>query len=341
MPVHLKFQPVWYIMKRLLCASVVQWIRRKIPILVMWVRFPPEVPFLFHTIEGVNAMKIAQYFQPGKTVFSMEIFPPKKTSSIDTIYETLEQLQGTDPAYISVTYGAGGSVVNNATCEIASLLQNQYKIDAMAHLTCVNCNKEDVDFILARLKADGVENILALRGDKNPNFTPKEEFKYASDLVAYIKEKGDFHIAGACYPETHGEAQSPEADIANLKLKVDAGVSSLTSQLFFDNNAFYNFLNRARNAGIAVPVEAGIMPVTTKNQIERMVTMCGASLPPKFVKIMQRYEHNPEALRDAGIAYAIDQIVDLISSGVDGIHLYAMNNPYVATKIKDAIHNLL
>lgn len=286
-------------------------------------------------------MKIAEHYQEGKTIFSMEIFPPKKTSSIDTIYDTLDKMQGIDPAFISVTYGAGGSVANNATCEIASIIQNQYKIDAMAHLTCVNCNKEDVDLLLGQLKESGVQNILALRGDKNPSFIPKEEFKYASEMVAYIKSKGDFHIAGACYPEVHAEAESPEADIMHLKEKVDAGVSSLVSQLFFDNNSFYNFLNRARKAGIAVPVEAGIMPVTNKSQIERMVTMCGASLPQKFVKVMQRYENNPEALRDAGIAYAIDQIVDLISSGVDGIHLYAMNNPYVAARIKDAIKNLL
>lgn len=271
----------------------------------------------------------------------MEIFPPKKTSSIDTIYQTLDKMQGVQPAYISVTYGAGGSVVNNATCEIAASIQNRYKIDAMAHLTCVNCNKEDVDVILAQLKASGVQNILALRGDKNPAFTPKEEFLHASDLVAYIRTQGDFHIAGACYPEVHGEAESPEADLVHLKQKVDAGVSSLNSQLFFDNSVFYDFLDRARQAGIDVPVEAGIMPVTNKSQIERMVTMCGASLPQKFVKIMQRYDGNPEALRDAGIAYAVDQIVDLISNGVDGIHLYAMNNPYVACKIKDAIKNLL
>lgn len=289
-------------------------------------------------------MKISSLFGQGKTVFSFEIFPPKKTSSIETIYNTLEELKDLKPAFISVTYGAGGTLTeagHSKTCEIASIIKNKYNVTPVAHLTCVNSTKAQVEAELNALKANGIENILALRGDINPDIPPCSDFKHASDLVEFIKERGDFHISGACYPEGHADAESKEQDILNLKKKTDAGVTHLMSQLFFDNQHFYDFLENARNAGVSVPVEAGIMPVTNKSQIERMVTMCGASLPQKFVKAMQRFENNPEALRDAGIAYAIDQIVDLISNGVDGIHLYTMNNPYVARKISEAIGSLL
>lgn len=289
-------------------------------------------------------MKISSLFGQGKTVFSFEIFPPKKTSSIETIYNTLEELKDLKPAFISVTYGAGGTLTeagHSKTCEIASIIKNKYNVTPVAHLTCVNSTKAQVEAELNALKANGIENILALRGDITPDIPPCSDFKHASDLVEFIKERGDFHISGACYPEGHADAESKEQDILNLKKKTDAGVTHLMSQLFFDNQHFYDFLENARNAGVSVPVEAGIMPVTNKSQIERMVTMCGASLPQKFVKAMQRFENNPEALRDAGIAYAIDQIVDLISNGVDGIHLYTMNNPYVARKISEAIGSLL
>lgn len=286
-------------------------------------------------------MRIPELFKDGKTVFSFEIFPPKKTSSIDTIYSTLDELSALKPAFISVTYGAGGNTADSKTCEIASVIQDKYSITSVAHLTCVNCTKADIDVILGQLKQHKIENILALRGDINPDFPPKHDFKYASELVEYIKSHGDFSISGACYPEGHMETESIIDDIKNLKHKVDAGVNHLISQLFFDNSHFYEFLEKARIAGINVPIDAGIMPVVNKSQIERMVSMCGASLPSKFTKMMQKYEHNPEALRDAGIAYAIDQIVDLISNGADGIHLYTMNNPYVARKISDSISSLL
>lgn len=289
-------------------------------------------------------MKISSLFGQGKTVFSFEIFPPKKTSGIETIYNTLEELKDLKPAFISVTYGAGGTMTeagHSKTCEIASIIKNKYNVTPVAHLTCVNSTKEQVEAELNALKNNGIENILALRGDINPDVPPCNDFKYASDLVQFIKARGDFHISGACYPEGHAEAENKVQDILNLKRKVDAGVTHLMSQLFFDNQYFYDFVEKARLAGVDVPIEAGIMPVTNKSQIERMVTMCGASLPQKFVKTMQRFENNPEALRDAGIAYAIDQIVDLISNGVQGIHLYTMNNPYIARKISEAIGNLL
>lgn len=288
-------------------------------------------------------MKVSSLFESGKTILSFEVFPPKKTSNIDTIYNTLEDLCKCNPAFISVTYGAGGSGVNgNKTCEIASIIKNRYDVESVAHLTCVNSLKEDIDRELLLLKENGIENILALRGDINPQYERKYDFLYASDLVKYIKEKEpNFDVLGACYPEGHLEAEDIISDIKNLKNKVDLGVSHLVSQLFFDNTLFYRFLDMIKLAGIDVPVEAGIMPVTSKSQIERMVTMCGASLPHKFSKALAKYENNPAALRDAGIAYAVDQIVDLVSNGVDGIHLYTMNNPYVATKITEAVKNLL
>ncbi len=280
-------------------------------------------------------------FKKDRTIFSFEVFPPKKTSSIETIYETLEGLSDLKPDFISVTYGAGGNRADSKTCQIASDIQEKYGILSAAHLTCVYNTKEDIDYILKELEEHGIRNILALRGDINPDFPVKKDFKYASELVSYIKSRGNFHVSGACYPEGHGEADSLIDDIKNLKKKVEAGAEHLMSQLFFDNTQFYDFLEKARIAGIEVPIEAGIMPVVNKSQIERMVSMCGASLPVKFSKMMQKYEHQPEALRDAGIAYAIDQIVDLISNGVDGIHLYTMNNPYVAGKINDAVRSLL
>lgn len=286
-------------------------------------------------------MKISEMFGKGKTVLSFEVFPPKKTSNIDTVYNTLEQLTDLNPAYISVTYGAGGNLANNLTCDIASAIKNKYNTEAMAHVTCVNCTKADLEIILGRFKDAGIENILALRGDINPDIPPKTDFRYASELVTFIKERGNFGISGACYPEVHSEAPDMVTDILNLKKKVDAGAETLVTQLFFDNSVFYDFRDKARIAGINVPISAGIMPVTNKNQIERMVTMCGASFPQKFSKMLQRYENNPEALVDAGIAYAADQIIDLLANGVEGIHLYTMNNPYVARKITDIIGKLL
>lgn len=286
-------------------------------------------------------MKITELFENKKTVFSFEVFPPKKTSPIESIYSKLEEICALKPDFISVTYGAGGTQGHSRTCEIASKIKHDFGVESVVHLTCFNSTKQTIDENLADFKEHGIENILALRGDRIPDVEPKKEFLYASDLVSYIKSHGDFDVAGACYPEVHVEAQDEVEDILNLKKKVDAGAEHLISQLFFDNDSFYRFLERKRIAGIDVPVEAGIMPVTNKSQIERMVSMCGASLPSKFSKIMQRYEDKPEALRDAGIAYAVEQIVDLIANGVDGIHLYTMNNPYVARKITEAVASLL
>lgn len=278
-----------------------------------------------------------------KQIFSFEVFPPKKEGSIETIYSTLEGLKDLKPDFISVTYGAGGRAAGNSkTCEIASIIKEKYNITPVAHLTCVNSCKSEVDAELINLKNHGIKNILALRGDIVSDIERKNDFAHASDLIEYINKfaPGEFELYGACYPEVHCDSPDMISDIANLKKKVEVGAKHLISQLFFDNQKFYDFYEKTRIAGIDVPIEAGIMPVTNKKQIERMVTMCGASLPSKFVKVLQRYENSPEALRDAGIAYAIDQIVDLVSNGVDGIHLYTMNNPYIARKINEAVRSL-
>ena len=286
-------------------------------------------------------MKIAELFKPDKTVFSFEIFPPKKDGSIDTIYSTLDGLSDLHPDFISVTYGAGGSEANVITSEIAGLIKRKYNTESIAHLTCVNSSKEDIDFQLEQFKKQGIENVLALRGDINPDIPPKKDFAHASDLISYMKERSDLGFSGACYPEGHVECESLDKDIENLKIKVEAGASHLISQLFFDNSSFYRFIEKARAAGINVPIGAGIMPCVNAKQIQRMVGMCGASLPTKFTKMIARYENNPEAMRSAGIAYAVDQIIDLCANGVDGIHLYTMNNPVIARKIAESVSEVI
>ncbi len=286
-------------------------------------------------------MNMQELFRDGRQVLSFEVFPPKRTSSIETIYNTLEQLKDLEPDFISVTYGAGGNPADSSTCQIASVIKNRYHVLPVAHLTCVSTTKDNLETILKQFEDAGIENILALRGDINPDIPPAKDFIYASDLIAHIRNRGGFDISGACYPEGHTEAMSIVTDVLNLKKKVEAGATHLMSQLFFDNQVFYDFMDKVKIAGIDVPIEAGIMPVTNKRQIERMVSTCGASLPRKFTRVMQRYENNPEALRDAGIAYATDQIVDLLANGVNGIHLYTMNNAYVARKITESVKNLL
>ncbi len=284
-------------------------------------------------------MRIRDIFAE-KTVFSFEIFPPKKTSPLEIIYKTLDDLRDLKPDFISVTFGAGGSGNGHLACDVASKIKEN-GITPVLHLPCINYTREEISAVLEELKTRGIENILALRGDINPDVPPKKDFMYASDLISYIRSQGEFDIAGACYPECHPEAASLDEDILNLKKKVMAGADHLITQLFFDNDIFYRFREKVTAAGIDVPIEAGIMPVVNKKQIERMVTKCGASLPQKFVKIMQKYENNPDALRDAGIAYAADQIIDLAASGVDGIHLYTMNNAYVARRISEAVAGVI
>lgn len=285
-------------------------------------------------------MKTCDLFSK-KTVFSFEVFPPKKEIPVETVYPTLEKLSGLHPDFISVTCGAGGKG-GNLTVEVASKIKS-LGCETAAHLPCINLDKEEVLDTLQKLREHGIENILALRGDKTPGIEPKCVFPHASDLIAFIRQQtGDeFNVIGACYPEGHPNSKTLAEDVEHLKIKVDAGASELITQLFFDNHDFYNFLDKTAQAGIRVPIEAGIMPVTNKKQIERMVTLCGATLPLKFQKILTRYGHDNIALRDAGIAYAIDQLVDLLANGVDGVHIYTMNSPYVATRIADAVRTLL
>ncbi|MBE6873666.1 MAG: methylenetetrahydrofolate reductase [NAD(P)H] [Ruminococcus albus] len=283
-------------------------------------------------------MKTCDIFKQ-KTTLSFEVFPPKSDTPIDSIYSTIDGLAPLKPDFISVTYGAGGSG-SNATIGICEMIKEKYGIEPVAHLACINLTKEKVLFELAQMRAAGIENILALRGDINPNVPPHEDFRYAAELIELIKESGDFNILGACYPEGHPEAPNMVEDIRHLKEKVDAGCSQLISQLFFDNEDFYAFREKAAIAGIDVPIEAGIMPVTNPKTIARMATLCHAKLPKKFLTIMSKYENDPIAMRDAGIAYAVSQIVDLIANDVDGIHLYTMNNPYIATKICSAVQSL-
>ena len=277
----------------------------------------------------------------GKPSFSFEIFPPKKAETLKNIDETLEMLCDLNPDFISVTFGAGGSTRNSKTVEIARKIKEKYGVEPVVHLTCLYYSKNEISEILKELEDSGVENILALRGDVNPDFPIKNDFKYANELVSFIKSQGNFSVSGACYPEKHLEAPDPVTDIRNLKNKVDAGANHLISQLFFDNEIFYSFYEKTRCAGINVPIDAGVMPVTNKAQIERMVNMCGASLPIKFARILKKYEDNKEALLDAGLAYTINQIVDLIANDVDGVHIYTMNNPVVAKRICDSVRNLV
>lgn len=287
-------------------------------------------------------MRIAQLFQERATVFSCEVFPPKKTSPIETVYATLDGLRAVRPDFISVTFGAGGAGGRNLTSDIAAIIQGQYQVPSMAHLTCVNHTRAEVAELLTELHTRGVTNVLALRGDMDPNLPPKTDFRHARELIEFIRaQPGDFHISAACYPEGHSESTDLVMDVRYLKEKVDAGAEHLISQLFFSNDDFYAFQERAAIARIDVPIEAGIMPVLNVSQIQRMVSLCGASLPRKLTRLLSKYGDHPEALRDAGIAYAIDQIADLIASGVRGVHLYTMNNAAVARRISESVSSLL
>ncbi len=275
-------------------------------------------------------------------IYSFEVFPPKPTAPVEVVSETFAELATLKPDFISVTYGAGGGVSGgNLTCDLSARLKNEYHIKPVAHLPCISYTKEEISAVLEQFKENGITDILALRGDRSPERPEKHDFRYASELIEFIRSQGNFNLYGACYPEVHPEARSTADDIRHLKEKVDKGATHLISQLFFDNNSFYQFLERCDIAGIHVPIEAGIMPVVNEKQIQRMVSLCGASLPRKFTVMMQRFGHSPEAIRDAGIAYAVDQIVDLVANGVDGIHLYTMNNPIVARRITEAVSGIL
>lgn len=287
---------------------------------------------------------IKNLYASKKPVISFEIFPPKRDGSVDSIYDTIEKLKGLEPDYISVTYGAGGST-QDKTAEISSIIQNKFGIETLAHLTCVGLSENKLNSFIDELSVNNVHNIMALRGDLPKDYIASQDavasFSYASDLIDSIKKHHSISIGAACYPEGHFESHSLEADIENLKIKVDQGVDFLVTQLFFDNELFYKFMDLIRKKGIDIPVSAGIMPVTNHKQIERIITLSGASLPAKFSRMLAKYEHNPEALREAGIAYATDQIIDLLSWGIDGIHIYTMNRPETCIAIVDNIRHII
>lgn len=272
---------------------------------------------------------------------SFEIFPPKKDRELKNIDETLEILCELKPDYISVTFGAGGSSNCNRTIELAKKIKNEYHVEPVVHLTCLHYNKTEIDEFAKILTDEGIQNVLALRGDRKSDISEKEDFKHASDLIAYLKPKNNFCFLGACYPECHPESDNRISEIKYLKEKVNAGAEILLSQLFFDNRQFFRFLEDCRIAEINVPIIPGIMPVINASQIKRMITMCGASFPARFQKIIDKYENNKEALFDAGMSYALSQIIDLLVGDIDGIHLYTMNNPLVARRICEGIRTII
>ena len=287
-------------------------------------------------------MRIDEIYKTKKQVLSFEIYPPKRDTTLTSIDETLQVLCGLKPDFISVTFGAGGSTTNSLTVNLAKKIKREYVIEPVVHLTCINYDHNAILAFTDELAEAGIENVLALRGDRNPDIEPKKEFFYASELVAFLKEqRGNLCIGGACYPEGHTEASDKVTDIHNLKKKVDAGADFLVSQLFFDNEMYYSFREKMRIADISRPVSAGIMPVINRAQIERMVSLCGASLPEKFRRILMKYENDRKALFDAGMAYAVNQIVDLLANEAEGIHIYTMNNPAVAKRICDSIRHLI
>ncbi|MBQ9200375.1 MAG: methylenetetrahydrofolate reductase [Lachnospiraceae bacterium] len=274
-----------------------------------------------------------------KTIFSCEVFPPKRNDDIYDIFKTLDEIKLLNPDFISVTYGAGGSN-SKKTATIAAYIQNICEVDALAHMTAVGLDESALVTLLDELKKKRVNNILALRGDK-PRDMSEEDFerryyKHASDLISVIKEKSDMYIAAACYPEIHPESKSKEEDIKYLKLKADLGADSFITQMFFDNDILYRFLEDIRKAGINVPIHAGIMPITKVNQLGTSVTLSGSSVPKKLSNLIAKYGENPDDMKKAGTEYAINQVKDLINHGIDGIHIYSMNKSDVTTEIYKA-----
>ena len=286
-------------------------------------------------------MKIKDILNNNKIVLSYEIFPPKKELLFEPVLEAINKLSNSKPDFISVTYGAGGSN-NKETINIASYIQNNLNITTLAHLTCSSSTKDEIIDILNNLKTNNIENILALRGDILENSSlNKTMYRYAFELIKDIKLFGNFCIGAACYPEGHIESKSNIDDIENLKFKVDSGVDFLTTQMFFDNNILYNFLYKIREKNINVPVIAGIMPVTNSKQISKICKLSGTNLPIRFKTIVDKFGNNTNAMKQAGIAYATEQIIDLVANGIKGIHIYTMNKPDIAEGIKNNLSYII
>lgn len=281
-------------------------------------------------------MKLSDLFSQKKPTLSFEVFPPKTYDNYESVKDATEEIARLNPHYMSITYGAGGGT-SEFTVDIAANILNNYKVTPLAHLTCLSSSKDKIALQLNALKNRGIENILALRGDipQDASMNMKREYRYAFELIKDIKANGDFCIGGACYPEKHVESKNFDEDIKHLKEKVDAGCEFLTTQMFFDNNILYSYLYKIREAGITVPIVAGIMPVTNVKQVERICALSGTSyLPKRFKSIVDKFGDNPAAMKQAGIVYATDQIIDLIANGVNAIHVYTMNKPEIASQIQ-------
>ena len=285
-------------------------------------------------------MKISSILELDKVSLSLEVFPPKTSDKYESIAETAKKIAALKPDFMSVTYGAGGGT-GTYTAGIASEIQNEYGVPVLAHLTCVSSSRNFVREMVDRYRSLQIENILALRGDIPAGGRLSEDYRHAIDLIRDIKELGDFCIGGACYPEGHIECAHKEDDIRHLKEKADAGLDFLTTQLFYDNSVFYNFLYRIREKGIRIPVIAGIMPVTKASQLARSAAMSGTDVPQRFRNIVDHYGDNPAAMKQAGIIYASEQIIDLVANGIRHIHIYTMNNPSVAAAIMDNLRDVL
>ena len=286
-------------------------------------------------------MRIIDLINSEKPTISMEVFPPKTSDKFESIKQATEQIAALKPDFMSVTYGAGGGT-SEFTADIAKNIKNKYSVPTLAHLTCVSSDKNKIDSVIDNLKKCGIENVLALRGDVPEGFDrSKCHYHYAAQLIDEIKAKGDFCIGGACYPETHPESENSFEDIKHLKNKVEKGCEFLTTQMFFDNNILYNFLYRIREAGISVPVVAGIMPVTNAAQIKRIMSISQNALPQRFIRIVDRYGNNPEAMKQAGIAFATEQIIDLYANGIGAVHIYSMNKPEIAQAIMNNISYII
>ena len=279
-------------------------------------------------------MKIIDLLNSGKPSLSFEVFPPKTDAAYESVEKAVKEIASLSPHFMSVTYGAGGGT-SSYTVNIASQIQKDFNVPALAHITCISSTRQTVQEQLEKIRQAGLENVLALRGDiPEGSDNSHADYQYASDLVAEIKKTENFCIGGACYPEGHPESANSREDILNLKRKIDAGCQFLTTQMFFDNNILYNYLYKIREQGITVPVVAGIMPVTNGKQISRICKLSGTYLPARFKAIVDRFGDDPEAMTQAGIAYATDQIIDLLANGVNAVHVYTMNKPDVARQIQ-------
>lgn len=289
-------------------------------------------------------MKIRKLLQQNSLSISFEVFPPKTESGFDSVRTATEEIARLHPAFMSVTYGAGGGT-SRYTLDIAKNIKAQYGVPTLAHLTCVSSTHQTVQERIAAIREAGIENVMALRGDIPAAMQGEDrsawDYRYAIDLIRELKAAGDFCIGGACYPEIHPESRNQAEDIRYLKEKVDAGCDFLTTQMFFDNNLLYNFLYKIRQSGITVPVIPGVMPITNGNQVERAIQLSGSFMPQRFKSLVDKFGDDPAAMKQAGIAYATDQIIDLYANGINHIHVYSMNKPDVAAKILDNLSDIL